>query len=184
MLVRGLVAEGVSLGRSLGLLVCLFVAGDPLVCGDPADRDVVVSAENLGAGLHGCDGEALAWADGARPHSIDSGSGIHKDCTCGCSPVVGQKCEVPGRWRTPPCRRPPCLNRGSNAGRPTPPGSATHTLLPPLRCLGATRLSRLCPCPSTRWPSPPRRRSCWGSGGRHPTPVPRRSLLVAAWPPP
>ena len=64
---------------NLGKLVCPLVSGGPVVRGDPADGGLIVSAQDSGAGLHGCDSEALARAGIVRPDSVNGGRGVHKN---------------------------------------------------------------------------------------------------------
>ena len=53
-------------------------ARNPVVCGDPADGNIVTSAQDASTNLYGCHGEALAGADGVGLHPID-GYRVRKD---------------------------------------------------------------------------------------------------------
>ena len=67
--------------------------------GDPADGDLVSSAGDLPADLHGCEGEGLAGPNGVRPHALDGCSRVGKDCVLAAallSAVKDSECLVYG----------------------------------------------------------------------------------------
>lgn len=67
------------LGSGPGMLVRFLVASDPVMCGDPGDGDLIVSAQDARADLCGRDGEALSRVDGVRSYPVGGGCGIRKD---------------------------------------------------------------------------------------------------------
>lgn len=79
VLVRDFAAGSLPFGCGLGVLARSLTAGGIVVCGDPADGDLILSTQDAGADLRGGDGEPLSRADGVHPHPVDGGREVHGD---------------------------------------------------------------------------------------------------------
>ena len=58
--------------------VRLLVTGNPVMCRDPADSDLIVSREYSGAYRHRRGSEALSKASGVCPDSVGGGGGVYE----------------------------------------------------------------------------------------------------------
>lgn len=73
---RNLLHWGIAGGRTLCEPVGRLVATGPTMCCNPLDGDVVVSCEDVWAGLDGRRCEVLAGAKSITPHSVDCRGGV------------------------------------------------------------------------------------------------------------
>ena len=76
----GHAASGVGpKGVRLGEFICLLVAQDSMMCGDPSYRDVAVPGQDSSADAGCCYGEALARARLVGSDPVDGRSRVHKN---------------------------------------------------------------------------------------------------------